>query len=175
MSREDIVAVASRLFAMFLVLTAIRAATASVGTMLSAHEGWTSLLYALPVVLGCLIAAFLLWHFPLAIARKLLPVMRDSGPPIETSGSDIQTIALTVLGAWVLAESISGVTYWVAFVQFMGSAEYSATLTPSQKASIARDVIELALGIALLLGSPGLSAMLYRLRYGSAQTHAPDA
>ena len=176
MSREDIVAVASRLFAMFLILTAIKSATASVGTMLAAHEDWVSLLYASPVVILCVLAAFLLWNFPLSIARTLLPVMRDSGPPIATGTTDIQALALAVLGIWVLAESISNLAYWVAIVQFKSAAEYSAgSLTRAQKASVVRDVLECVLGLILVFGSRGLSAMLYRLLYGSIQPSAPEA
>jgi hypothetical protein len=174
MSREDIVAIASRLFAIFLGLTAIRIAAVGVGTMLTNHAGWTALLYPLPAVLACLVPAFLLWYFPLSIARKLLPAMRDSGQPITLQGKDIQAISLTILGVWVLAQSISDAAYWVALVQFMGRSEYPAiAFTPSQKASIVRNAIEFALGVALLLGSRGLLAMLHRLRYGALQHQEP--
>ena len=173
-SREDIVAIASRLFAMFLALTAIRVAATSLGIILPGHTDWTAVLYPLLAVFICIVPALLLWYFPRRIARMLLPVMRDSGPPITASGGHIQAIALTILGAWILAQSISDATYWVALVKFMSASQYSAVgLSSTQKASIARNVTEFALGVALLLGSGGLSTMLHRLRYGSLRPQEP--
>jgi len=172
-SREDIVAIASRLFAVFLALTAVRMAASGVGAMLTNHSGWDSLLYSLPVLLAYIVPAFLLWYFPVSIARKLLPAVRDTGKPIVAPGAEVQAIAFTVLGAWIVAEAISNATYWIALAQFMGTSEYhEISFTATQKASIARNIIEFVVGFALLVGSRGLSVALHRFRYGPSAAQA---
>ena len=74
MSREDIVAVAVRLFALALLLF-----VGWTGLAMAAAAGWSGKLLA--VTLPLLGIAALLWTFPLSVARRLLPVMRDERPP----------------------------------------------------------------------------------------------
>lgn len=171
MSREDIVAVAVRLFALFLVITAVRhaAGLASLGrheelfvTILSA----TAALFALTVAF-----AAVLWYFPLTIARKLLPSLRDTGAPLSPEGLRVQEIATIVLGLWVLASALPDTSYWLTLALFTSGAGYEAfSWLPENKANVVATAVEIVIGLGLVLGARGLSNLLYRLRYGSGET-----
>lgn len=167
MSREDVIAVASRLFAIFLVISAVRLIGTAVQTEREVSGLDAGLVYhVLPIAVPYLMAAAGLWYFPLSIARKFLPVMRDSGPPISAAGADIAAIAFSVLGMWTLASAISDGVYWVVFVTASENGERFA-LTVGQKARIISLVVEAGIGVYLILGSRGLATILRKLRYGS--------
>lgn len=170
MSREDVVAVASRLFAVFLVVSALR----TIGSALQAQQEISSITglvyYTLPVVVPYLLAAALLWYFPLTVARKLLPAMRDSGSPITPGANNIAAIAFSVLGMWMLASAISDGVYWVVLLSgFFSQGTSPAYLSAREKARILGTVAQVAIGFYLLFGAKGLAALLHKLRYGSAE------
>ena len=164
MSREDVIAVASRLFSLFLFISAVRI----IGTALQTqHEVdfVQGLIYStLPVVLVYVAVAAFLWYFPLTVARKLLPVMKDTGSPISSAGSDVAAIAFSVLGLWVLAYAISDGVYWVVFVSAVTDTGGHLPLTIQQKSRIVSLLVQALLGLCLVFGSRGISALLRNLR-----------
>lgn len=169
MSREDIIAVALRLFALFLVVTAIRhaAGLASLGR----HEELTAIIVSAAAAIMVLTLAFaaMLWYFPLAIARKLLPSLRDVGAPLSPAGLQVQEIAIIVLGLWVLSSALPDASYWVSMVIFTSGVGFEGhAWLPDNKANIVATVLELAIGFGLLFGARGLSNLLYRVRYGNS-------
>lgn len=169
MSREDIIAVAVRLFALFLVVTAIRHAAGL--TSLGRYEELTTVMVSVTATIVALTFAFaaVIWYFPLTIARKLLPSLRDAGTPLSAAGHKLQESALIVLGLWVLASALPDTSYWLTLVVFtsgVGSEGY--TWPPDNKASMVATAVEIAIGFVLILGARGLSNLLYRLRYGNA-------
>lgn len=168
MSREDIIAVALRLFALFLVVTAIRhaAGLASLGR----HEELTTVILSATAVIMVLTLAFaaVLWYFPLTIARKLLPSLRDAGTPLSPAGQQVQEVAIIVLGLWVLASALPDTAYWLSMVMFTSGAGFEAfTWLPENKANIVATALEVVIGFILFFGARGLSNLLYRIRYGN--------
>jgi hypothetical protein len=172
MSREDVVAVALRLFALFLLISVVRfvgtgavqppGAETSAGSML----GWL-LLASTPVLA---FAAFL-WFFPLTVASKLLPVMREPRPALRADAIEVEGIAFTLLGLWLLAGAISDAIYYATFllvVSRMDAPPWDVT-PPETVAGLISTGAQLLIGVWLLLGSRGLMHVLRRWRYaGSA-------
>lgn len=166
LSREDVVAVASRIFAVFVLVWTLRMASAFFATGPAADwTVWEVSLVSLSFFASLGLAA-LLWYFPLTVARKLLPVMKDSGPDRSTGPSHLELLAFSILGAWVLAGALSDATYWFAFALVTNGSEYGEVQLGAENiASIWTTVIELLIGFFLLFGARGLVALLRHLRY----------
>jgi hypothetical protein len=168
-SREDIVAIASRLFAIFLVITTIRL----LGPMFLTPEFFSStgqlLLFVSMLVLPALAVAALLWFFPLSVARKLLPVMREPRPTVSPSSQTALELALVAIGMWVLASAISDSVYWVVMLVHVYNSTVPVEIDASQTARIVATITELLLGCWLVFGSRGLANLVTRLRYLGAR------
>lgn len=169
MSREDVIAVASRLFAIFLVVSAIRTVGSAYQLGRELHSSGEIVYYTLPIAIPYLLVGALLWFFPVSVARKLLPVMRDSGQPIAKANSDIAAIAFSVLGMWILAEAISSGVYWVTLLSgFLDNGAPVSYLSVRDKASIISTIARAVIGFYLLFGARGIASLLRNLRYGSS-------
>ena len=97
MSREDLIAVATRLFAVFLLITVARFIPSAVALLDQNADVPSPVLAGLVLVSG-LAACGVLWLFPLSIARKLLPAMREprcTGKIARVSGVMCRSICLT--------------------------------------------------------------------------------
>lgn len=163
MSREDYVAVAVRLLAVWLFLTILR------GGLSAAVGGGELAPWALVLLLPFVGVAAALWFFPLTLARKLLPVGREPKEALGAPAQEVEVIAFTVLGLWLLAKAISDASYWLILAWQMQRAPYEdMTWSAENIASVATTVVELAIALGLLLGTRGLQRMLHRLRGRSA-------
>ena len=167
MSREDFVAVASRLFAIYLLYTTVRGIPAAI-QMLSQPEGmsWFAL-YAFLLVALLPFVAFL-WFFPLTVARKLLPVMREPRSESALDSSTALSVGITLIGLWFLASAMSDATYWAALVvRVAQTAPPGFEWSQEQMASMVATGVELAIALSLVLGSTGIKNVIYRYRYGA--------
>lgn len=169
MSREDIIAVASRLFAVFLLLFTLKTVAGGYFAADLQGQGSGFLLRVSVFVLAALAIAALLWFFPLAVAHKLLPVMREPRPLVNAGSTVALELGLTLIGFWVLAFGLVDLSYWIVLLAYSGTADFSLYLVaPEQKASAAATIVELAIAVGLILGSRGISRLVYRIRYGAS-------
>ena len=165
MSREDIVAVASRVVAVFVFVFTLRTVAGAI--QLFATSDTIALTGFGIVVLVLLSIAALLWYFPLTIAGKLLPVMKEPRSGHALDASTALSIALTAIGIWFLGNAIIDVSYWLTLFARVKQSDVSGfEWTPDQLASMAATGIELALAIWLVFGSTGIKNMVYRIKYG---------
>jgi len=174
-SREDIVAVASRLFALFLLITAIRLGTTMVAASGTFSSGWTLALFLLAIFLPIAAIAALLWFFPLPVARKLLPAMREPQPSVGVGSQTALDLGLTVIGFWVLSTAFTDAIYWLALLVQTHNAPIPVELDPTQKASLAATIGELAIGMWCVFGSRGLTNLVTRVRYAGSPQSNRDA
>ena len=171
MSREDIVAIASRLFAIFIFVTSLRTIGTTFGV---AYQSGSDILpsayaYLAIILVTALSASLMLWFFPLSIARKLLPVMKEPQPPVSWQSGNAMELALAVLGFWILADAIADAFYWSTFYYLVHQATGTGleSVGAAEKADMLVTVVELALGFWLVLGHRGLAVLLHRIRFGS--------
>lgn len=170
-SREDVVAIASRLFALFLLVTSIRLGATLAAASDSFSSLWTFASFLAAIYVPIVAIAALLWFFPLTVARKLLPVMREPRPPVQPGSSTALELSLTAIGFWVLSTAITDAVYWSALLVQVHNALIPVQLEASQKASIAATIAELAIGAWCVFGSRGLTNLVTRIRYaGSPQS-----
>ena len=167
LSREDYIAIAARLFAIYVfVKTALQIPAAVQALSEGGQVAWAGL-YAL-VLLTCLAICVWLWFFPLTIARKLLPVMKEPRSEQAISAPIALSIGLTLIGVWFLAEGAIDAIYWFALIMrtkqmpHMSGFEWSS----DQIASMVATAFELVVGIWLVLGNAGFRRVIYKFRYG---------
>jgi hypothetical protein len=168
MSREDIVAIASRLFAVYLLVISFRFFAGLFQAGALNGFGAAGLVALVLVAVAPLLVAALLWFFPLSIASQLLPVMRSRPEPLKASAVQVQEIAFSVLGLWILATALSDATYWVAAtIQWSSLPADVATGYWDDKAAMFATFVEILIGAWLVIGSRKLADLLHRFRYGS--------
>lgn len=177
MSREDLVAVGIRLFAIYLALASLRM-LAGIIALMSQPEGMTfgsGLLTNASVVALFLAVAAWLWTFPLSVARRLLPVMKEARSEDSAGPAVLVSVALTLMGVWLLAGALVDGTYWVTWVAMVRSSGFEAIpFNDDQIANMVATGVELVLALVLIFGASGLRRLLFRLRYGPAAEGAAD-
>jgi len=174
-SREDIVAVVTRLFAIVLLLFSLKFLATTVGFYFDTDQ-FTGLAPILAMVVTMIAIAALLWYFPLTIARKLLPVMKEPRPASVVDGPTLFSLALMILGVWFLANAVIDLGYWaVLFSSLGGSVPEEFGLTVEQKGSLLSTVLELLVALLLVFGSTGIRNLLFKIRYGNSLPEALPA
>ena len=166
MSREDVIAVAVRVFAIFLLVSVVRTFPSAIALIDQAEPKPSLALVALVSVLSLALCAYL-WFFPLTVARKLLPAMREPRSETAMNGSVALSVGLTLLGVWVLTSALPDAIYWV--ILFLHSRRIDAGPIEWQHEQIANMIAttgQLALAVWLIFGSSGIKRLILRFRNG---------
>jgi hypothetical protein len=112
-----------------------------------------------------LVGCALLWVFPFTIANKLLRASGSDKDTTPVSAYQWQVLILTGIGIWVLTRAVPDTVYWAVIAQANHSVDVA--LAPDQKAGIVATVVELAVGIALVVGSKKGGLFLRQLQLGA--------
>jgi hypothetical protein len=151
MSPHQIIAVAVRLFAVWLAATTIVAAPNVYAQLLEVEFGSTSSLAVLSLmtmlVLG---AAYILWRFPLTIAGGLLA--RSAERPAESASPDVWlAMGCSIIGLWMFAAHLPTLVMMLAFG---GLREWSVTTWLPH-------LTGLALALWLMFGASGFRRVFW--------------
>jgi hypothetical protein len=166
LSREDFVAVGVRLFAVYVLFWTLETFPSAMFLLSGADgKGWAGLYIAVLVLAG-LLCAFL-WFFPLSIARKLLPVMREPRSEQAIGAPVALSLGLTLIGIWFLASALVDVSYWLTiFIRSKQDNGIPVEWTPKQIASMVATLTRLLLSVWLIFGAAGIRRLIYKFRYG---------
>jgi hypothetical protein len=165
-NREDFVAVAARLLAIYIFVVGVQFVFTA-GAMNHEQPGSVPVAMLVGVIAFFALVVLLLWMFPLTIARKFLPVMRDSATGAPIDGTMAMTLGLTLLGVWLFAYSISDLVYWIVFwARTRMIDDMGVVFAPAQVANMASSLIRLVLALVLMIGPSGVKNGLLRLRHG---------
>ena len=168
MTKEQVLGLAVKLFAIFLMVYGLRTITIviQVADSASGFSGvwWIAGGYLL--IFSCI--ALLLWFFPVTVSRKLLP--KDDRKPGESDISlkDIDIVAYSILGVWLLATTIPEVIYWILVLSTMEHKGLLPFMSHSRIASVIATVIQFGIGVWLLIGAKGLRGLIRKLRYAGS-------
>lgn len=169
MNLEQMVGVAVRLFAVFLVAYTLRYATSLIAFAMVEPPDYINSTFILLFGFSPILIAIILWRFPLTVASKLIPkVTTGEKPKSPLSGPEIQVVAFSVLGLWLLASAIPDILYWIAYVYRIKSVSISfrnVELTPQNIGGMVSASAEFILGLWLLLGSKSIVGIVRRLRH----------
>ena len=168
MSREDFVAIAARLFSIYLLISLIKHVPGAAQLISQDHGAGLVIFYAVALIIGLLVCA-LLWFFPLTVARKLLPVMHEPRSEQSLDSSAAMSVGLTLIGVWVMAYALVDATYWLTLLvrtRQLDTAYFE--WTPDQIAGMVATVIEVFIATWLIFGNVGIKRLIYRYRYGAS-------
>jgi len=166
LSREEVIAIASKLAGVFFAVLATKSAVETV-PMLDFEYPYTWLLLSVVVAIP-LFAFLVLWFFPLTVARKLLPVMKKPGTPISKEGTSLIGIGCTLLGIWLFMSALSDSAYWTVRTIIIYQQDYEFSLPPGAIAAIVATVVELGTAIWLICGYDGILRTIKKLRTAGA-------
>jgi uncharacterized membrane protein YphA (DoxX/SURF4 family) len=136
----------------------------SLATNFDTYNEWP--IYLIFIVAFLLLGMWL-WKGALNIAKNIVP--KEVSIEVETSSDfdrPIYQLAFVLLGMYVLISGVSDFSY-TAQIYFSLPEEY---MTPDQakkhQAAMVSTVIEVLIGLALIIGAKGVSAVIYKIRYG---------
>lgn len=169
MHKEQVVGLAVRLFALFLGIYVLRYGSGLIPYLADSSTFKISFTFLILVVLFPVLAAILLWMFPLTIAAKLIPNIKTQEPPKSLDSTEIEVIAFSILGLWVLASALSDAFHWVTYIYIIkNSVAPRVELSPENIGNIVATVVELAIGFWLLFGAKGVIGVIRRMRHAGS-------
>ena len=161
MKPEHVVAIALRLFAIALLLYTLSSFIGSAWVFFASgsNDGATVLMIIVTVLM--LAGTLFLWRFSLWIASKLVRFDK-SIDKISTSISvdELQTMAFTVLGIYLLLKGVTAGIYW----GFLFNALRGYDIDALQWASMLMTVAEILLACFLAFGAKGLTVLIGKVR-----------
>lgn len=166
MSREDIVAVAARMLALYGVFRIIALSPLAVN-MLSQPDGISTTALFVVSHLVVLAACALLWFFPLTVARKLLPVMHEPRSEPTIDASIALSLGLVLMGLWLLANALLDLSYWLTLLMLHSQKiAVSFEWTGTEIAALVSSIVRLVLALWLLFGTAGIKRLIGKFRHG---------
>lgn len=174
LTKYDLGVLSVRLTGLYLLTQALTHAAyipGALGYTGARGQQWAILaMYSGPAVVDALGGTFLLtctnW-----IVRRAFPEF-SAGASVSASGRDLQAIAFSVVGVWLVASAVPDVAQFVAMCWSIGipaTASKRLDLIPV----VAKILVQIAAGVYLFARAKGLSALWHRLRYaGIAQPPA---
>ena len=164
MSPHQIIAVAVRLFAVWLAVTAIVSAPTFYMQLLEAEVSSTSsFAAAVFIAMLALGIVYVLWRFPLTIAGKLLTP--SSQEPVESASPDLWlAMGCSIVGLWLITSHLPTL---VTMLVFGGIGEWSVSVWLP-------NLTGLALGLWLVFGARGFRKLFWWARHAGPRQPAGD-
>jgi hypothetical protein len=161
MDREDIVAVGIRVFAVYLALSTLY----YLPYIFRLPASHTAVEWLAPAVIAVLLlVALALWFFPLTIARKLLPVMREPRAAAAIDARLALSLGIALIGVWFATAAVRPLIMSAGLYLLNRGLSDEAGANPQELVQIGSYSAQLLLGIGLALGSGGLRDLLLRAR-----------
>ena len=153
MTPHQIIAVALRLFAVWLGLQALTALPSffTLNGFHSPNFGWMTFMLAITAVV-----IFVLWVFPRTIAGKLLPPSEPQ--PASSATPDVWlAVGCTLLGLWTLITTVPRLVYDSFAFNSMSYYEDRSQL----RQWVIYNLLRLAIAVWLLLGAKGVRKIFW--------------
>ena len=98
MHKEQVVGIAVRLFAIFLGLYTLRHVITLIPLVSAPPPNNFSLMFIFLLATPLMLAAILLWRFPLVVAARIIPDVRTKKPVTPLDANSIGVVAFSVMG-----------------------------------------------------------------------------
>lgn len=176
MKTTDLLAIALRLFALFLLYSAFVLAiqqyhyirqAADIG---SPDDMRVLLGLGIGQVGGLLLVAFVMLKFPTTLARRLAPMPDQEAKADGIGAEELQSVAFCILGVYLIAQGLADFLYNGAWILYMlrGTPAIQENLVAYSIQELVT-VAELLIGLFLCLKADGLSRLIRRLRSAGVQ------
>jgi hypothetical protein len=169
MKPVQIVAIAVRLFAITLIFGALRY-VARWGPYVGDEEGRFLWVFGISLTAFTLIIALLLWKFPNAVARRIVPRFADDGSAHSWTVDELYGCGFVLLGVYFLFYSVSDGIFWAMHLVSLSRDKLGLVQhTDADTFSIVITGLEISASIAVIIGARGLTNLVFRLRYGNVE------
>jgi len=160
MSREDLLTVGLRLFAIWLGLASLQSAFGAYGWTGPSSDWAEERVWMVGIALLPCLVALALWVFPLTVVSRLLPRLSDSHVPVQGGREGLLDAGLILLGFWWLLSGLVDTVHVFSLMLLDLPVEISTALI----ADLLSALVASAAGLMLLLRGPGLVSALRRVR-----------
>lgn len=165
MRPEQIVAIVVRLFAIMLVFGALSYISGYAPYMLDENESLMQIIVITSTGL-VLAVSVILWKFPNTIARKIVPLESMSSDSQPWTLDELYSFGFVILGGYFLFYSLSDGLFWIMHLISLSRDKLGVVQhTQADTFSIIITVIEIVVAFAIILGSRGLTRIIFKLRY----------
>lgn len=172
MSREDLLTVGLRLFAIWLGLASLQGALGAYGWTGPGSDWAEQRVWMVGTAMLPSLVALALWFFPLSVVSRLLPRLRDSHVPVQGDREALLDTGMILLGLWWLLSGLVDAVHVFSLMLLDMPVEMNARLT----ADLLSALVAFAAGSILLLRGPGLLGAIRRFRaVGYASTPQVDS
>lgn len=161
MSPHQILAVAIRVVVLWLFLNFMFVIGSSISNSLQKGSE-VSISWAF-VVLVLIVVCYLVWMFPLTIARKILPTESDAAPHPSNLNSWF-SLGCVLIGVWLVCKATAALFAYLFTYLWVVRAITSLEIPSQWVFEISFNAIQLAFGVWLLLGSNSIKTWLDRAR-----------
>jgi len=165
MSPHQLVALAVRLFAIWLFLYTIRQLIPLTYVFRTPDFELPQMMFVVfcVVLLGISVS---MWVFPFTISNRIATFSPSSECAQSWTTNEVYGIGFVLLGFFLLFFGVSDAVYWIFYLIWIEDmVEGGPGLTLEQKGSITATVVELVFALVLILGSKGLAKMIHKMRY----------
>jgi hypothetical protein len=167
MSPHQAVAVAVRLFAIWLAIYSARNAPGFYFQAAKYNDD-AAVLFASGAVAIILLVILVMLFFPQLFAKGLLA--RQTDPPAGPSSPERWfDVGRSLIGLWILTDAVPGLIRYLIVAYLTKRDPAIIPLTPDWHAGAIYYVIELIIGVWLLLGGAGLKGLIIRTRYAGSK------
>ncbi|WP_143006597.1 hypothetical protein [Aquimonas voraii] len=164
MSREDLLTVGLRLFAIWLGLASLQSALGAYGWAGPGSDWAEDRVWMVGIALLPGLVALALWVFPLAVVSRLLPRSSDSHVPVQGGREALRDTGLILLGLWWLLSGLVDTVHVFSLMLLDLTVEIRAPLI----ADLLSALVASAAGAILLLRGPSLVGALRRVSKAAA-------
>jgi hypothetical protein len=159
MTPQQIIGVAVRLYAIWLVLLALQTSSTGIELHLQPNSGDTISIYLFSVIY--VLVAALLWRFPMAVAHSLVPRTNYDdvlGIPVQ----QVTVAATVILGLWLFAfRALPAISFYATFgAYWISKGQPLSSLPANQHIAFIVGTIELVVALLLVFRAPSLSAFI---------------
>jgi len=166
MNPNQLIALAVKLFAIWLFLYTIRQLVTITYVFQTSGFDLPQLMFVLFCILMLTITVFM-WFFPFSVSKKLSTFPAEFVEEQAWTSDEVYGVGFVLIGILLLFFAFSDAVYWVYHViWFYDQGGSSQGLGLEAKSAIFATLMELVFAIGLILGSKGLTKLIYRIRYG---------
>lgn len=164
MKASHYLAIGIRLFSVALCLYTLQQSSILIEVLISGGINGveTSILFVLSTTVLPILAAAMLWCFPLTLSRSILKPEVDQ--PVEClSAQSVLTVLILAIGLYTMFYAVIDSIYWTTLWHMSSESQHSSApiqLSEESKANMLATAIELTASIAILLKARSLSCRL---------------
>lgn len=161
MTPQQLTAIALRMFSIWLAITSIPYLFV-ISNKLAEYENQSGMFTAIGIGGAYLLAAIIVWFFPLSIAHKLVPKTKFENR-LNTRPDEVATIAISLLGLWKLTNALPDLVAFL-FQASLNSPSDSifSSLDARGKSDVFFYCLEIGIAIFFLVQAHTIAKLLLR-------------